>query len=74
MKEYVITSLFKKVKFLASDDMLDNCVKTIVEKALGVTEGWWWKAYRGVIKHAISEKRSNITSDMRRRFEKGKND
>ena len=74
VKEYVLTSLFKKVKFLASDDMLDNCVKSIVEKALGVTEGWWWKAYRGVIKHAISEKRSNITSDMRRRFEKGKND
>ena len=65
------------MKFLASDDMLDNCIRHMVEKGLGVVTAptevaWWWGEYRGLVKHAISEKRSNITADMRRRFEKGK--
>ena len=77
VKEYVLLILFRKVKFLASDDMLDNCIRHMVEKGLGVVTAptevaWWWGEYRGLVKHAISEKRSNITADMRRRFEKGK--
>lgn len=76
VKEFVLTTLFRKVKFLASEDMLDCYVRKMVEDGLGVTndtgeKAWWWAQYRGVVKHALSEKRSNITSDMRRRFEKG---
>ena len=76
VKEYVISKLFRKVKFLAGDDMLNMYVRNMVETGLNVKTceddvDWWWNNYRGVVKHAISEKRSNITSDMRRRFGKG---
>ena len=70
VKEYVISKLFRKVKFLAGDDMLNMYVRNMVETGLNVKTceddvDWWWNNYRGVVKHAISEKRSNITSDMR---------
>jgi len=75
VKEFVVLKLFVMVKFLASPAMLNTYVRKLVEVGMNIPEkdrcDSWWYRYRKLVRNAISEKRSNITSDMKRRFLKG---
>ena len=75
VKEFVVLKLFAMVKFLASPSMLNTYVRKLVEVGMNIPEedrcDSWWYRYRKLVRNAISEKRSNITSDMKRRFLKG---
>lgn len=75
LKAYVIEKLFREVKFVAGRKMFDTMVRAMVEEGMEVCEGniTWWTANRSLIASTISEKRSNINSDMRRRYAKGEN-
>lgn len=76
IKEFVILKLFREVKFVACKKMFDTLVRSRVEKGLNfppekVANDKWWYNNQRLVAATISEKRSNINSDMRRRYVKG---
>ena len=74
-RETVRTDLFKKVKFITQERMLDygHKVSLTVLKALElgkdeVVKERYWNAYSGYVNKALNDKRGNVNNEMKKAF------